>query len=341
MKAKILITCVALQLLVLAVMAGQREWVRRTGRAVYFRTAPVDPRDVMRGDYVRLSYDISRVPRDLWRGPLPPQSTNFADVPRDTRVYASLHLQEDGVAQLVSLGLAQPREGLYIRGRTEASSPEQINIRYGLEALFVEQGKGLELEAGRNRNGIQVPLEVKARVSPSGLAVIQDHRWCALGMGVNIEFSNSVTANGQHERQAVAATVQLLNASSNDVAVVNLPRDRSLALVTDSTFGENPWRWTPQEPTRVLPEVTNVIVLKPGETHSARVSFDNPWWSISKTGKPEDAKPLASLRQDWNARFRFEYRPPDRAASEGLANGNLIWHGRLTSRMFSPAAGTD
>src|SRR6266481_8463565 len=205
MKARILIGCVALQLLILAVMAGQREWVRHTGRAVYFRTAPVDPRDVMRGDYVRLSYDISRVPRELWRGPLPAQSTNLAEVPRDTRVYASRHLQEDGVAQLASLGLDQPRNGLYIRGRTETSSPEQINVRYGLEALFLEQGKGLELEAGRNRNGIQVPLEMKAAVSPNGIVVLQDHRWCALGMGLNLVITNSVTANGQRDRQPVAA----------------------------------------------------------------------------------------------------------------------------------------
>src|SRR5438552_1531405 len=117
MKAKILIGCVALQLLLLAVIAGQREWVRRTGRVVYFRTAPVDPRDAMRGDYVRLSYDLSRVPRELWRGPLPSHSTSFAEVPRDTRVYALLQLQDDGVAQLVSLGLDRPPGGLYLRGR--------------------------------------------------------------------------------------------------------------------------------------------------------------------------------------------------------------------------------
>ena len=341
MKSKILIGCVALQLLILAGMAGQREWVRRTGRAVYFRTAPVDPRDVMRGDYVRLSYDISRVPRELWRGPLPAQSTNLAEVPRDTRVYASLHLQEDGVAQLASLGLDPPRNGLYIRGRTETSSSEQINVRYGLEALFLEQGKGLELEAARSRNGIQVPLEVKAAVSPNGIVVLQDHRWCELGMGLTFEFTNSVMANGQRERRPVAATVQLLDASSNDIAVVDLPRGRSLSLVTDSTFGENPWRWTPQEQARVSPQVTNVIVLKPGQIHSLRVSFDDPRWSVSKTGKPEEAKRLSELRQEWNARFRFEYRPPDRAASEGLPNGNLIWHGHLASRMFSLAGGTD
>ena len=161
------------------------------------------------------------------------------------------------------------------------------------------------------------------------------------GNGLTFEFTNSVMANGQRDRRPLAATVQLLNASSNDVAVLDLPRGRSLSLVTDSTFGENPWRWTPQEQARISPEATNVIVLKPGQTHSLRVSFDDPRWSVSKTGKPEEAKRLSGLRQEWNARFRFEYRPPDRAASEGLPNGNLIWHGHLASRMFSLAGGTD
>ena len=96
---------------------------------------------------------------------------------------------------------------------------------------------------------------------------------------------------------------------------------------------------TPLAPARALPMVTNVIVLKPGQIHSLRVSLDDPWWSVSKTGKPEEAKRLSDLRQEWNARFRFEYRPPDRAASEGLPNGNLIWHGHLASRMFSLAEG--
>ncbi len=341
MKAKILIACVALQLLILVVMAGQREWVRLTGRPVYFRTAPVDPRDVMRGDYVRLNYDISRVPRESWRGPLPAPSAKLDEMPRDTRVYVSLRLQEDGVAQLVSLGLEQPREGLYIRGRTETSSSEQINVRYGLEALFLEQGKGLELEAGRNRNGIQVPLEVKAAVSRNGIVVLQDHRWCALGMGLNLEATNSVAPNGQPERHVIAATVQLLNASSNDLAVVDVSGGRSLALVSDSTFDNNLWHWAPQEQARAMPVVTNVIVLKPGQIHTLRVSFDDPWWSISKSNKPEEAKQLTALRQEWSARFRLEYRPPEHSASESLPNGNLIWHGRLASRAFSPAAGID
>jgi len=295
----------------------------------------------MRGDYVRLSYDLSHVPRELWRGPLPPRSTNLDAVPRDTRVYASLQLQEGGVAQLVSLGVEQPHDGLYIRGRTEASTPGQINVRYGLEALFLEQGKGEELETRRNRNGIQVPLEMKAAVSPDGTAVLRDHRWCALGMGLNVEMTNSVRTNGQHELQLTGATVQLLNASSNDVAVVDQPGGHSLALVTDSTWAENPWRWTPRGQASVPAEVTNVIVLKPGQIHTFHVSFNDPRWSVSKTGKPGEAKQLNDLRQEWNARFRFEYRPPDRVASAALPNGNLIWHGRLASRMFNPVGGSD
>ena len=48
---------VAAQLLVLAWMAGEREWIFRTGQVVYLRTAPVDPRDLFRGDFVRLHYE--------------------------------------------------------------------------------------------------------------------------------------------------------------------------------------------------------------------------------------------------------------------------------------------
>jgi uncharacterized membrane-anchored protein len=329
-----------LQVLVLAFMAGQREWIRRTGRTVYFRTAPVDPRDVMRGDYVRLSYDFSRVPRELWRGPLPAHSSGFADVPRDTRVYASFQLQEDGVAQLVSLGLDEPRGGLYLRGRTEGSSPGQINVRYGLEAMFLEQGHGAELEANRSRNGIQVPLEMKAALSPGGIAVLLDHRWCALGMGLTFEMTNSLTANGQQRRRPAAATVQLLNASSNDLAVIDLPGGHALTLVSDNAWGENPWRWSPKEQTN-MPEATNVIVLKPGQMHSVRVSFDDPWWLVSKKDKPEQAKLLNGLDRELNARFRFEYRAPDKDLSKNLPNANLLWHGRLASRAFSPSGTVD
>lgn len=60
MRAKYLFI-IALQVLVLLGMIGYRAYWTATGERVVLRTAPVDPRDLFRGDYVSLSYEISRL----------------------------------------------------------------------------------------------------------------------------------------------------------------------------------------------------------------------------------------------------------------------------------------
>ena len=345
MRTKLIIGVAALQVLMLAYMAGEREWVVRTGRAIYLRTAPIDPRDAMRGDYVRLTYEISRVPRALCRGRLAATNETFDTLPRDTKVYAALRENEQGQGELVSLSLEPPADGLFLRGRTEHSWGENLQVRYGLEAFFVEQGKGLELEQGRSRDGIQVPLEMKVAVSPKGLAGLKDYRWSALGIGLDLETKERVGAGAQRQRQTVAATVRLLNASSNDLAIVDLPGGHSLALVPDAQWGDTPWQWSHEGEARPAPGPGHVIVLKPGQVHAIKVTFDDPVWSVTKQGEERSAKPapikLADLTPDWSARFRLEYRPPDHTNCAHLANASLIWHGRLPSRAFNPGGNID
>lgn len=52
--------CVA----ILVSMLVQHAWPLWTGREIYLQTRPVDPRDMMRGDYVRLGYDLQSL--RLW-----------------------------------------------------------------------------------------------------------------------------------------------------------------------------------------------------------------------------------------------------------------------------------
>jgi uncharacterized membrane-anchored protein len=341
MRTKLVLAIAALQIAVLAFMAGQREWILQTGRTVFLRTAPIDPRDVMRGDYVRLSYDLSRIPRSLWRGRL--AEMDVTKVPRDSVVFTAIEIGEDGVAKLRSVSFDRPANGLYLRGRTEPSGNE-LQVRYGLEAFFMEQGKGAQLERERNRNGIQVPLEMKAAVGSGGIAVLKDHRWAPLGLGLTVETKETVDGRGQRTRRLVSATVQLLNASSNDLAVVDLPGNRSLTLIPEGTWGENKWQWTSPETNTPTPAPSNVIVLKPGQTHTLRISFADPRWTVlgKKTNNgPVEPVLLADLPQDWSARFRFEYGAPEPAQCAGLPSANLIWHGVLRSRAFSPAGGFD
>ena len=62
MRGKLILIAVLVQVLILGWMAGEREWIVRTAPTVWLRTAPVDPRDLFRGDYVTLGYEISTIP---------------------------------------------------------------------------------------------------------------------------------------------------------------------------------------------------------------------------------------------------------------------------------------
>ena len=352
MKTLAIIAAAAFQVLVLVYMAGEREWILHSGRTVYLRTAPIDPRDAMRGEYVRLSYEISRVPASLCRDGLVGSKGVLKPVKPDTCVYASLRVNEDGLAELVSLSDRRPAEGLFLKGyatgpwtsgyRTYRAAPN-LDVRYGIEAYFMQQGKAAALDKSRLREGIQVPLELAVAVSPGGTAVLKGYRWSSLGIGLELEQSPAERGRPVQGGSPLAATVRLLNAGDKDLAVVDLPGSRSLAMVPDSVpWGqENTWRWAHEDESQPRPEPAHVIVLKPGQTHKIRVDFKDPAWFIVNARRPKSAKPLpVSLADringlDWSARFRFEYRPPDRAACQGLPHADLIWHGRLPSAAFS------
>ena len=94
MKTWIIIGAAALQLLALAYIAAERELIFRTGRVIYLRTAPVDPRDAFRGDFVRLDYEIGHAltnqARDGLRSQKPDGSTR-----KEIKVFAALKMHGD------------------------------------------------------------------------------------------------------------------------------------------------------------------------------------------------------------------------------------------------------
>ncbi len=61
----------ALQTGVLGYVIESRAAILRSGAEVLLKTAPVDPRHFLRGDYVVLNYDISSIPFQSISGPIP------------------------------------------------------------------------------------------------------------------------------------------------------------------------------------------------------------------------------------------------------------------------------
>ena len=283
------------QFAVLIFMAGQREWVAQTGRTIFLRTAPIDPNDPMRGDYVRLNYEISQVPRALcgdgvasWFG-----HGAFDASVRNRRVYAKVKLNPDGLAELVSLSDAPPVAGTYLRGRIDWPNwnPDILRVRYGIEALFVEEGKAQSLESTRRAEMAGVPLDMEVAVNANGLAVLKGYHWEPLGLLLTVErppapprFGNLNPRQGQpppalRSQGLTGGTLELKNHSDRPIAILT----DSFRLIANQQRGSSHYRWVGEEAAPHKPAAEEIKVLRPGESYRVHLDFSSPDWFVIDT----------------------------------------------------------
>jgi uncharacterized membrane-anchored protein len=170
-KAVLFGVAILLQCVLLVLMVADRMQILREGREVTLQTQPVDPRDLLRGDYVVLRYDISQLPAGALSG-------KTAET-RNPIVFVKLAPNANGLYEAVSVH-AEPvtvtAPEILIRGRvsyscgsTSRTFCDKLTIKYGLESYFVPEGEGKKLEQARN----QQKLRVVAAVLPSGRAAIK------------------------------------------------------------------------------------------------------------------------------------------------------------------------
>ncbi len=167
----------------------ERSLLLRNGKEVRLAVRPVDPRDLFRGDYVVLRYDIS------WIGPNitgPDHGFKKQDI-----IYVGMKGGSDGLWKAVSAHktLPPPEDNtVFIQGRVkyprsswpvpirnQSSQQEQsppcpdkkscygITVKYGLESYFVPEGEGRELERIRNKGKI----DILAAIDNSGRSAIK------------------------------------------------------------------------------------------------------------------------------------------------------------------------
>lgn len=341
MRHRLIIAVVLAQVAVLAFMAGEREWILRTGRIVRLRTAPFDPQDPMRGAYSRLGYEISRVPRALARdGALALFGRNInRRAAQDTRVYAVLRVDADGMAELASLSDQPPDHGLFLRGRVAWAGGHQVQVRYGLEALFLSQAAAHALDAERLGTKAGVPLTVEVAVGRQGVGVIKGHRWEALG--IRVEFTSAPTgrtpppatpARAGPRPPRNFAKVTLFNAGQSDVAIVDAPDDGSFRLVNDERAAPAKFRWVGASPPASL-AADALVVLHPGATHIKLIDLSHERWRV--TDGQTAPIPLGKVAEGTSGEFRLVYAPPPAAALAGLPRAELVWHGQLRTQPFS------
>lgn len=323
---------VAAQLLVLAWMAAEREWIFRTGQVVFLRTAPIDPRDLFRGDFVRLQYEINSVrPEGAGATAAPPQRR------RHEIMYTRLRAAGEGLFEAAGTSTARPSEGLFLRGRTEDDwrlawrGAGHTIVKYGIEQLFVEQGSGMAIEERRGtRDGLQVPMEVEVAIGASGTGVIRGYRWSRLGM--KLEMLRRPAPRDENEAPppgplSPKVRVTLANASASPVALVDPPDHCTFRLVPVA------WAEALQAPAApgcnaAAAAAAHIITLSPGQTHSVELDLAEPRWHVLHEGRPVEIGALEGFAQ-----YRIEYRAPE--AGELPAQAVGIWRGRLASQAFN------
>jgi len=329
-----IILAVLLQIVVLLVMAGEREYIMRYGKTIYLRTAPIDPRDLFRGDYVRLSYEISAIPAVKFQDKM-----KTPEIKKGQKIYAVLKEGPNNLYELDYADTEKPAYGLYIIGRLRyhhqfSKSRNPIPVKYSLEAYFVQQGKGLDIEQRRGgRNEIQIPLEMEIAVASNGRAVIKGHRWSPLGMGLKILESSP--RNDPHGRRSAKISLALKNVSDSPLALVKLPNQCSFSL---EPINHNHTNWVPDNATcdTLAPVEEDIIVLAPDREQAFVFDFSEQRWWVKKNNTPVE---IGTLNM-WE-RFRLVYRPPDESQCLHVNEKDLIWHGYLPSRAFHGVGNID
>jgi len=143
MKLKFLILVLALQTVWLLGMVATQEYALAHGKAVLLETQPVDPRDLLRGDYLMLRYKISDVPTNLFSPPVK------KDLPTGTKVFVALAPGTNEFyvvtrASTNALALSSNAEILLCGKSTYAwwNTTNSIHVEYGIERYYVAEGTG-------------------------------------------------------------------------------------------------------------------------------------------------------------------------------------------------------
>lgn len=169
----------------LAILGGMmvgHAWPLWTGETVLLRVRPVDPRDLFRGEYVRLDtpatqlYIVSEnVPAPATAVPVRGLDVDQGSLQRGRIVYVQLERAASGEHEPVTISAKPVADATNLRGRVRTSNVYStaygpVYVDYGLDAFYMQEGTAQPVEHAL-RAGKRVQMEVA--VASSGRARIR------------------------------------------------------------------------------------------------------------------------------------------------------------------------
>ena len=136
---------------------GYNYYTLNIGQEILLKTAPVDPNDLFRGDYVNLRYDISVI--DLTKIVYDQPFINGEDV------FAILAKGEKYwfVTRIGHFSQSLQKTEVCIKGKITNSYQNQINVNWGIESYFVPEGKGRDIEQDIRNVSVKVSVDRTCR----------------------------------------------------------------------------------------------------------------------------------------------------------------------------------
>lgn len=126
-------------------------WPLLTGKTVILATRPVDPFDILRGQYIVINYEINNIP--------------IIDGAKEgNSVYVILKEDENKIWRYKSASLSIPKDEDFIKGSIKSIYGDNMRIEYGIEQFFFE----------RNAEFPTRDLTVEVKISSSGQARISN-----------------------------------------------------------------------------------------------------------------------------------------------------------------------
>jgi uncharacterized membrane-anchored protein len=141
MKLKLFIFFLALQTIWLLGTVAVQEHALAHGRIILLETHRVDPRDLLRGDYLILNYQISDVPTNLFSPPV------VRDLPYDTKVFVALAPGTNRFYEVVRAStneLTPATNEVMLCGRSDERwwSSNSVHAAYGIENYYIAENTG-------------------------------------------------------------------------------------------------------------------------------------------------------------------------------------------------------
>lgn len=321
----LIIVVVVLQATALAAVVLQRETVLQDGDLVFMRTLPVDPRDLLRGDYVRLGYEVANIPADRVR------AEEFKEMQKpERRVYLTYSTDFRNVMIPEKLTFARPEGEKYIRGLTVKNwRSDAIGVRFGVEKYFVQQGKGWPMQRGQRLDGVRIPLEMEVAIGrDSGITVLKGHRYADMGLGVVFPKRTS-----SRQPPPYKMTVRVVNATDEPLSIVD-PQDHRTFRIALNTSNRPPDMQAfefKQPPSPAAPfQQADIKIIMPQSVYEIEIDLTSSQYQLVR-GEAD----IAWNQMKYWEKFMIVYESPESEKLQELDVTDRLWQGRLESRQFS------